>query len=138
MTTISASIHIWVKTALINFVLMLLGAIVALNGFDVLWAFAFLFVGTIATIPLLLFINPIVVLSKRVTQYGIPARMACLTFHLMLMVLLFYLLASSLTTETIFVKDSVLENHMAGTMVSLMISVYINRKSLKELYEKNN
>ena len=120
---------------LINFVLMLLGAIVTFKGFAVLWAFVFLFVGTIATIPLLLFINPIVVLSKRVTQYGIPARMACLTFHLMLMVLLFYLLASSFTTETIFIKNSLLARHMASTMVSLMISVYINRKSLKELYE---
>jgi hypothetical protein len=135
MTTISASIHILVKTMLINFVLMLLGAIVTFKGFAVLWAFVFLFVGTIATIPLLLFINPIVVLSKRVTHYGIPARMACLTFHLMLMVLLFYLLASSFTTETIFIKNSLLARHMASTMVSLVISVYINRKSLKELYE---
>ena len=136
MTTISASIHIWVKTVLINFGLILTGALVTLKGFDVLWAFAFLFIGTIATIPLLLFINPVVVLSKKVTQYSVPARIASLTFHLMLMVLLFFLLASLFTTETIFVKNSVLAHHMAGTMVSLMISVYITRKSLKELYEK--
>ncbi|OQP58626.1 hypothetical protein [Niastella populi] len=136
MTTISASIHIWVKTALINFLLMLLGAIVSFRGGDVLWAFVTLLVGIIATIPLLVFINPIVVLSKRITHYGIPARIASLTFHLMLMVLLFFLLASLLSTETLFVKNPVLADHMACTMVSLMISVYINRRSLKALYEE--
>ena len=120
---------------LINFLVMLLGAIVSFRGFDVLWAFVILLVGIIATIPLLLFINPIVVLSKRITHYGIRARIVSLTFHLMLLVLLFFLLASSVTTETIFKKNSVLADHMACTMVSLMISVYINRKSLKALYE---
>jgi hypothetical protein len=135
MTTISASIHIWVKTVLINFGLILSGAMVALKGFDVLWAFAFLFVGIIATIPVLLFINPIVVLSKRVTQYDIPARIALLTFHLMVMVFLFFILVSSFTTETIFTKNSKLASQMAGTIISLVLSVYISRNSLREMYE---
>lgn len=135
MTTTPASIYIWVKTVLINFLLMLSGAIVSFGGVDVLWAFVTLLIGIIATIPLLLFINPIVVLSKRITHYGIPARMASLTFHLMLMVLLFFSMASSVTTETLFKKNSVLADHMAGIMVSLIISVYLNRKRLKALYE---
>jgi hypothetical protein len=135
MTTISASIHIWVKTLIINFLLMVLGAVVALKGFDILAAFVFFFIGIIATVPLLLFINPVVVLSKKFTQYGIPARIAWLTFYLMVMVLLFYLLFSSFTTEKVFRKNSELAGQMAVTMVSLVLSVYINRKSLKELYE---
>lgn len=135
MTTVSASIHIWVKTVLINFGLILSGAMVALKGFDVLWAFVFLFFGTIATIPVLLFINPIVVLSKRVTHYGIPARIALLTFYLMVMVFLFFLLVSLFTTETIFTKNSELASQMTGIMISLVLSVYISRRSLKEMYE---
>lgn len=135
MTTVTASIHIWVKTVFINFGLILLGAMVCLKGFDLLWAFAFLFVGIIATIPLLLLINPVVILSKKVTHYGIPARIACLTCHLLVMILLCYWLASSFTWETILVKKSALSRQMAATMVSIVLSVYINRKLLKELYE---
>jgi uncharacterized membrane protein len=137
MTNISASIHIWVKTVFINTFLILLGAAITYDGLDVLWAIMFLTVGTVATLPLLLFISPVVALSKMFTQYGISARMAWLTFYLLVMVLLFYLLLSWISDVDIFKKNSELAGWMASTMVSLVISVYINRKSLKELYEEN-
>ena len=135
MTTISASIHIWVKTVFINTFFILLRAVLTYEGLDVLWAIVFLIVGTVATLPLLLFINPVVALSKMFTQYAISARMAWLTFYLMIMMLLFYLLISWICSVELFKKNSELAVWMAGTMVSLVISMYINRKALKELYE---
>lgn len=135
MTTISASIHIWVKTVFINFFFILLLSVITYDGFDVLWAIVFLFVGIIATLPLLLFINPLVMLSRMFTQYGIAARIAWLTFYLLILVLLFYLQIASVSSQEIFKKNSELAEWMTSTMVSLVISMFINRKPLKELYE---
>lgn len=135
MTTMSASIHIWVKTVFINFILIVLNAVVTNNLFDLFDAIVFLVTGLIATVPLMLFVNPVVILSKMFTQYGIPARMAWLTYCLMLMVLLFYWLISLITADELFKKNSEMVQWVAGTMVSLVISMYINRKNLKELYE---
>jgi len=95
-------------------------------------ALAFFF-GFTVTIPLLSLVFLLINVTKRLFQYSIPARIAWLTFYLIMLFYFYYLAVLKMigvaAFETFF-------NHLVFLTSALVpVAVFICRKSLFEFYE---
>jgi hypothetical protein len=135
MTSISVAARIWMKAVLLFGISI--GLIAALEGdfFGLLLAALAFFFGFIVTLPLLLPIFALIDLSKRLSQYSIPARIAWLTFFLILLFYFYYELISKIKGFDEF--NSFFSYLIFFTIGVLLVAVLTTRKSLNELYTQS-
>jgi hypothetical protein len=131
MTSFSVGVKIWAKTVFLNAFLF---GITLLFKADIMGFFIgiiLLFGGFIVSMPLLLAVVPLINISTRL-PYRIPARIAWLTFYLIVLIILFFMLLSSLTRESDF-SASILKLLMWLSILSVLVAVITTRKSLYKL-----
>jgi hypothetical protein len=135
MTSIYVAVRIWMK-AVILFCIGI-GLVAAMEGdfFGMLLAAMAFFFGFIVTLPLLLPIFALVDLSKRLSPYSIPARIAWLTFFLILLFYFSYVLISKIRGFDVF--DNFNINLIFFTTGVLLVAVLTTRRSLNELYTQS-
>jgi len=135
MSPMWVAVKIWAVTIFLNALFFGLLSVFAGDVFDVFLSAAFLFGGFMATLPLLPLVLLLIKTSKKL-PYGFPARVAWLTFYLMLLVFLFYWLLSGINVQHFWGSHSWERHLMFITITSLLIAVLAARKSLYKLYEK--
>lgn len=133
MTSISVAAKIWAKTVSMNAVLWGIWGLLTGNMFHAFGSILFLLVGFIVTLPLLMIIVPLVNVST-VLPYGIPAKIAWLTFFLIVLIVLFYGLCSIVQTDSFFRSDTWAGQFTWTTIGGLLIAVITTRRSLNKLY----
>jgi hypothetical protein len=134
MTSFSVAIRIWVKTVFLFGVCVGFAATREEGIFGLLFAALAFFLGFIITLPLLLPIYSLVDISRRLIHYGIPARLAWLTFYLSLMFFLFYELVSQIAGNHFIDIGEFFCQWILITMGILLVAVLTTRKSLNILY----
>jgi hypothetical protein len=133
MQSISVAARIWAKTIFLN--AFFTGVLGLLTGemINLFVSMIVLFGGFILTLPLLMFIAPLVTMSARL-PYGIPAKSAWLTFFLILLIVLFYWLFSQVTINGYLEGRSWIGQLTGTTIFGLLVAVVTTRKSLNKLY----
>jgi hypothetical protein len=133
MTSLSVAVRIWAKTVIMNAVLWGIGAVV-MEKYEALFAAVlFLIGGLVVTLPLLLLVSPLVTVSTRL-PYGMPARIAWLTFCLALLIFIIYVFVSMAIDPTVFKENSFVNLLLASTLAGLLFAVLTTNRSLKKLY----
>jgi hypothetical protein len=127
MSPIPVAVKIWAKTVFINAFFWGVWSVLRGNILDAFGSILILLGGIIVTLPLLMFIVPLVNVST-LLDYSIPAKIAWLTFYLIVMIILFYRL--------IPIGDSLALQLTGFTIGGLLIAVITTRKSLNKLYKK--
>ncbi len=127
MISLSVAIRIWVKTVALNAFLWGVWNVLRGSIWEALGAILLLLGGFVVTLPLLMFIVPLVNVST-LLDYSIPAKIAWLAFYLIIMIILFYRL--------IPIGDSLAFQLTGFTIGGLLIAVVTTRKSLNKLYKK--
>jgi hypothetical protein len=127
MISLSVAIRIWVKTVVLNAFLWGVWNVLSGSIWEALGSILLLLGGFVVTLPLLMFIVPLVNVST-LLDYSIPAKIAWLTFYLIIMIILFYRL--------IPIGDSLAFQLTGFTIGGLLIAVVTTRKSLNKLYKK--
>ena len=133
MRSIPVALKIWMKTVSMN--AFLWGVWNLLSG-EILEAFGAILLflgGLIVTLPLLMLIVPLVDVST-LLPYNIPAKIAWLTFNLIVMIILFYGFCSIVISTTFFESHSWAGKLIGHTIGGLLIAVITTRKSLNKLY----
>jgi hypothetical protein len=133
MMSISVAAKIWAKTVVMNAFLWGIWSELTGNILQALGSLLFLLGGFIVTLPLLMFIVPLVNISTRL-PYNIPAKTAWLTFYLIGMIILFYGLFSLVYSDTFFNSELWASQLTVSTIGGLLIAVLTTRKSLNKLY----
>ncbi|WP_205509411.1 hypothetical protein [Longitalea arenae] len=135
MKLLSVSAKLWWKTVFLN--ALFFGTWAALTGdiFDMLGSVIVLVAGYITTVPLIIIIAPLLNISTML-PYSIPARIAWLTFHLIIVVVLFYMFFSVIEKGALFVPDSYAVQLMRTTIAGLLIAVFTTRRSITKLYSE--
>jgi hypothetical protein len=134
MKSIYIAVRIWAKTVFLFGVFVGFAAMLEGDFSDIfIAALAFIF-GFIISLPLLLPIFSLVDLSKRLLSYNIPARIAWLTFYLVLVFSIFYVLVASISKNRIIGLDKSFVQFVFITTGILLIAVLTTRKSLNKLY----
>lgn len=124
---------IWFKTIFLNATLFGTGAML-MNDWHAFYSSFIVFIGSfIFTMPLLLIIIPLVKLSTKI-PYRVQARIAWLTFNLMLLIITFY--AVFLFDDSAI--DSVIPGLLSTSLTGLLVAVYTTRKRLTKLNESQN
>jgi hypothetical protein len=135
MKSLSVAAKIWAKTVVMNAFLWGVWSMLKGNIWEAFWSIAFLIVGFIITLPLLMFIVPLVSVSA-LLPYNVPAKTAWLTFYLIEMMILFYWLCSIVEADSFF-KSHLWAGKFTGTTIGgLLIAVVTTRKSLNKFYKK--
>ena len=127
MISLSVAIRIWVKTVAMNAFLWGIWSVLRGSIWEAFGSILFFLGGFVVTLPLLMFIVPLVNVST-LLDYSIPAKIAWLTFYLIVMIILFYRL--------IPIGDSLAFQLTGFTIGGLLIAVVTTRKSLNKLYKK--
>jgi len=127
MISLSVAIRIWVKTVALNAFLWGVWSVLRGSIWEALGSILLLLGGFVVALPLLMFIVPLVNVST-LLDYSIPAKIAWLTFYLIVMIILFYRL--------IPMGDSLAFQLTGFTIGGLLIAVVTTRKSLNKLYKK--
>ena len=127
MISLSVAIRIWVKTVVLNAFLWGVWNVLRGSIWEALGSILLLLGGFVVALPLLMFIVPLVNVST-LLDYSIPAKIAWLTFYLIIMIILFYRL--------IPIGDSLAFQLTGFTIGGLLIAVVTTRKSLNKLYKK--
>jgi len=133
MTPVMVAAKIWMRAVLLLGISVGLTAVIEWDfGGMLLAALAFLFEFTIM-VPLLPLVLVLINITKRLSQYSIQARLAWLTFYLIVLFYLYYLMVSKVA----YIKEfETFFDHLIFFMAgALPLAVYTNRKSLYELYE---
>ena len=132
MTTISVATKIWMKAVLLfSISIGLTGIIKGEFGMLMFAAMVFIF-GFIISLPLLLPVFTLLHISKQLSKYSIPARLAWLIFYL---IPLFYFYCVLILTVSGFNGALDLSIYLIFSMTAvLLIAVLNTRKSLNELY----
>lgn len=133
MQSISVAARIWAKTVVLNAVLWGMWGLLTGNMFHAFGSILFLLGGFIVTLPLLMIIIPLVNIST-LLPYGIPAKVAWLTFYLIGLIILFYGFFSIVQTGSFFKGDTWAGQFTGTTIAGLLIAVITTRRSLKKLY----
>lgn len=133
MTSISVAAKIWAKTVAMNAVLWGIWGLFTGNMFHAFGSILFLLGGFIVTLPLLMIIVPLVNVST-LLPYGIPAKIAWLTFYLIVLIVLFYGLCSIVQTDSFFKSDTWAGRFTGTTIAGLLIAVITSHRSLNKLY----
>lgn len=128
MSTILTSVKIWAKTVFLTGCVIGVMALWNEELEGILISILVLVAGGFITAPLLLFIDPLVKLSVKL-PYSIPARIAWLTFYLVLLIFLFYLLIVIMIEGGLGDISSVF-GFTGLTVGPLIIAVLTTRKSL--------
>jgi hypothetical protein len=136
MSSIWVAVKIWAVTIFLNALFCGLLSVFTGDIFDVFLSAAILFGGFMATVPLLPLVLSLVNLSKKL-PYGFRARVAWLTFYLMLLVYLFYWLLSCIDIGHFWESHAWARYLMFITITGLLIAVLTARGSLYKLYEKS-
>jgi hypothetical protein len=125
---------IWGKTVCLTSFMFGVRAIFVDDWSEFGMAFVILFLGLLFTLPLLLVIIPLVDLSARL-PYSIHARVAWLTFYLMLIILAFYTVLGAGASSG---GDKKLLQFMGMTIAGLLVAVFTTRTSLKKMYHQHD
>ena|SRR5687768_15028387 len=133
MISIPVAAKIWAKTVIMNAFLWGVWHVLRGDIREAFWSMLFLLAGFIVTLPLLIFIVPLVNVST-LLPYSIPAKKAWLTFYLIVMIILFYGLFSIVESDTFFESHSLSSQLMGTTIGGLLIAVLTTRRSLNKLY----
>jgi len=132
MTSISVAARIWMKAVLLSSISIGLIAVVDGDFGGIIFAAAAFFLGFMITLPLLLPVFAVVNISERLSQYGIPARIAWLIFYLIPLFYFYYELVFTISGFNEF------RNYLIFFMTGvLLIAVLTTRKSLNELYTQS-
>jgi hypothetical protein len=126
MISLSVAIRIWVKTVAMNAFLWGIWSVIRGNIWEAFGSVLLFLGGFLVTLPLLMIIVPLVDAST-LLPYSIPAKIAWLTFYLIVMIILFYRL--------IPMVDSWAFQLTGFTIGGLLIAVVTTRKSLNKLYK---
>jgi hypothetical protein len=135
MTSISVAARIWLKAVFLFGISI--GFIATMTGdiFGLLLAALAFFFGFIIALPLLLPIFALVEISKRLSKYSIPARIAWLTFYLILLFYFYYELFANISGFNEF--RSFFAYLIFFTIGVLLVAVLSTRKSLNKLYTQS-
>jgi hypothetical protein len=136
MISLSVAARIWVKTVAMNAFLWGVWSVLRGNIWEAFGSILVLLGGIIVTLPLLMFIVPLVNVSA-LLPYSIPAKIGWLTFYLIVMIVLFYGLFSHVESNIFFNTNSWAGKLMGSTIGGLLIAVLTTRKSLNKLYKKS-
>jgi len=133
-TVLSIAFKIWARTLLINAVLMIVAvpAGIILGGFFP--ALAAAVIGFLFTLPLLLFITPLVKITMKL-PYDSTARIAWLWFYLELLIVVFYMLFFELLNMVVHFRDGAFWLMAFATSMALVIAILWTKKSLKTIIE---
>lgn len=139
MTHGSVAVRIWIKTIVLGCILCgMLGFSESSGLMAFLYAVFFFIVGGMVTLPLLMFISPLVKFSARL-PYNKQARTGWLFVCLFILYLLVYMLVAYMASGSFIDFNSPeVPVLMTATFVDLFISVTTTRKSLYKLYEQQN
>jgi hypothetical protein len=139
MTHGSIAVRIWIKTIVLGCILC---GMVGLSESSGLMAFLFdvffFIVGGIVTLPLLMFISPLVKFSAGL-PYNKQARTGWLFVGLFILYFLVYMLVAYMASGSFIDFNSPeVSGLMTATFIDLFIAVATTRKSLYKLYEQQN
>ena len=136
MTSIRVAAQIWMKAVLLLGISVGLIAIIEADIFGVLFAALAFFLGFTITVPLLLPIFTLIDISKRLSQYSMQARVAWITFYLIVLFYFYYLMLFKITG---FNEFKTFFSHLIFFMSGVLpVAVFTCRKSLYELYGCSN
>jgi hypothetical protein len=136
MTPLSVTARIWAKTVLLNVFFWGMGALYNGDIFDMLGSAVLFIGGIVATPPMIMLMLPLVKISEEL-PYGIPARIAWLTFYLILLIVLFYTALSLIENNVVYKSNSFTARLMGTALASLFVSVITTRSSLNKLYTQS-
>jgi hypothetical protein len=138
MTSFSVAVRIWMKTVFLFGVCVGFAAAMEDGIIGLLFGALAFFLGFVITLPLLLPIYSLVDISRRLIHYGIPARLAWLTFYLSLMFFSFYELVSQIADNHFIDIGAFFCQWIMITIGILLVAVLTTCKSLNILYTQNN
>jgi len=132
MTPIRVAAKIWMKAVLLLGICVGLTAVIEHDFLGMFLAALAFFFGFTITVPLLPLVSVLINITKRLSQYSMQARLVWLTFYLIILFYLYYLMFSKITGirefETFF-------KHLIFFMAGVLpVAVFTNRRSLYELY----
>ena len=133
MKSLSVSAEIWAKTVGMNAFLWGIGGMLTGDLFHAFGSILFLLGGFILTLPLLMVIVPLVNVSAWI-PYGVPAKMAWLTFYLIILIILFFMVFSKIESDTFYKSHSWASQLMGTSIGGLFVAVLSSRRSLSKLY----
>jgi hypothetical protein len=134
MTPASVAVRIWLKTIVMGCILCSMMIFFKTDGFGaLLYAILFFIIGGFVTLPLLMFISPLVKFSARL-PYHKRARMGWLIFCLFILYFLVYMLVEYMYSG-MFLDSTGTPVLMLVTFADLFIAVATTRTSLYKLYE---
>jgi hypothetical protein len=136
MISLSVAARIWVKTVAMNAFLWGVWSVLRGNIWEAFGSVLLLLGGFIVTLPLIMFIVPLVNVSA-LLPYSVPAKITWLAFYLIIMIILFYRLFSHVESNIFFEANSWAGKLMGTTIGGLLIAVVTTRKSLNKLYKKS-
>src|SRR5688572_30180206 len=122
MISIPVAAKIWAKTVVMNAFLWGVWHVLRGDIWEAFWSMLFLLAGFIVTLPLLMFIVPLVNAST-LLPYSIPAKTAWLTFYLIGLIILFYGLFSLVKSERFFKSYSWTGQFLGTSIGGLLIAV---------------
>ena len=125
------AVRIWIKTILINIVLIALGLIYMKEIEGFLFAFVLLIAAVLFTAPLLIIITQAVRIARRI-PYAWQARFAWLSFMLLLIGITFYVLIGLAIDASVFnIQD--LGLFLLATIASILLAAQLSKKSFQAL-----
>jgi hypothetical protein len=134
MKALAIGARIWFKTIVLNALLFGIGGL-WMEGWVTFGLAFFVFIAAlILTLPLLLIIVPLVQLSARI-PYNTKARIAWLTFYLLLLIIAIYIAFGELFNG---LNDPLFPTLTGTTIAGLLIAVYTTRTSLLEWYHQHD
>jgi len=132
MTHSLFAVIFWIRTIIINMIIIGLGLIYSKGLGSVLFVFLILIAAVLLTFPLLVLIVQAVKISRQL-PYVLQARFAWLLFMLVIISIFFYAIMGLPLNCTIFQVKSELSYYLLGTIISILCAGLFSKKSFKSL-----
>jgi predicted Abi (CAAX) family protease len=132
MTIFSIAFKIWLRTVVINAVMMAFAFAPGLLFGGLFASITALGVGFFLTFPLLALMTPLVKLSVKI-PYSSTARIFWLWFYLELMIVLFYIFFFSLLDLLHNFREEAFYVFASATSVALSLAMFWSKKSLRTI-----